>query len=95
MAEKLLSIEEAAAHLGLKPEDVRQLVDRRQISAIRDTTGLKFRLEELDRTWIGINAYPRSVSSSVPLGGLYRRVWAVRPCLTNSLASFPLPFLTR
>ena len=49
MAEKLLSIEEAAAHLGLKPEDVRQLVDRRQISAIRDTTGLKFRLEELDR----------------------------------------------
>lgn len=49
MAEKLLSIDEAAAHLGLTPEKVRQLVERRQISAIRDTTGLKFRVEELDR----------------------------------------------
>ena len=49
MAEKLLSIEEAAAHLGLTPEKVRQLVERRQISAIRDTTGPKFRVEELDR----------------------------------------------
>lgn len=49
MAGKFLSIEEAAAHLGVSQEDVRQLVDRRQLSSLRDTAGLKFRIEELDR----------------------------------------------
>ena len=49
MAGKFLSIEEAAAHLGKSPEEVRQLVERRQLSALRDTAGPKFRIEELDR----------------------------------------------
>ncbi len=49
MAGKFLSIEEAAAYLGKSPEEVRQLVERRQLSALRDTAGPKFRIEELDR----------------------------------------------
>ena len=49
MAEKFLNIEEAAAHLGKSPEEVRQLVERRQLSSLRDTAGPKFRIEELDR----------------------------------------------
>jgi hypothetical protein len=49
MAEKFLNIEEAAVHLGKSPEEVRQLVERRQLSSLRDTAGPKFRIEELDR----------------------------------------------
>lgn len=49
MAGKFLSIDEAANHLGVTPERVRQLVDRRLISALRDTAGPRFRPEDLDR----------------------------------------------
>jgi len=49
MAGKFLSIEEAAEHLGVTTDRVRQLVDRRLISALRDTAGPKFRVEDLDR----------------------------------------------
>lgn len=49
MAGKFLSIDEAAEHLGVSPERVRQLVDKRLISALRDTAGPKFRVEDLDR----------------------------------------------
>ncbi len=44
-----LNLEEAAAHLGLTDEEVRTLVDKRKLQALRDTSGPKFRREELDR----------------------------------------------
>lgn len=44
-----LNLEEAAAHLGLTDEEVRTLVDKRKIQALRDTSGQKFRREDLDR----------------------------------------------
>ena len=49
MAGQFLSIEEAAAHLGKTEAEVRQLVDQRKISALRDTSGPKFRVDDLDR----------------------------------------------
>lgn len=49
MAGQFLNIEEAAARLGVTEADVRQLVDQRKISALRDTSGQKFRADDLDR----------------------------------------------
>ena len=49
MAGQFLNIEEAATHLGKTEAEVRQLVDQRKISALRDTSGQKFRADELDR----------------------------------------------
>ena len=49
MAGGLLNIAEAAAHLNISDDAVKQLVDQRKLFAIRDTSGLKFKHEELDR----------------------------------------------
>ena len=49
MAGVLLNIAEAAAHLDIPEDAVKQLVDQRKLFAIRDTSGLKFKHEELDR----------------------------------------------
>ena len=49
MAGGLLNIAEAAAHLDIPEDAVKQLVDQRKLFAIRDTSGLKFKHEELDR----------------------------------------------
>ena len=49
MAGGLLNIAEAAAHLNIPEDAVKQLVDQRKLFAIRDTSGLKFKHEELDR----------------------------------------------
>ncbi len=65
MAGKFLSIDEAANHLGVKPEQVRQLVDRRLISALRDTAGPKFRVEDLDR-YLADAAEEAAAAGTVP-----------------------------
>ena len=49
MAGGLLNIAEAAAHLNISEDAVKQLVDQRKLFSLRDTSGLKFKLEELDR----------------------------------------------
>lgn len=49
MAGGFLDISEAAAHLNISEDAVKQLVDQRKLFSLRDTSGLKFKREELDR----------------------------------------------
>ncbi len=49
MAGGFLNIAEAAAHLNISEDAVKQLVDQRNLFPLRDTSGLKFKHEELDR----------------------------------------------
>ena len=49
MAGGVLNIAEAAAHLNISEDAVKQLVDQRKLFSLRDTSGLKFKHEELDR----------------------------------------------
>ena len=49
MAGGFLNIAEAAVHLNISEDAVKQLVDQRKLFSLRDTSGLKFKREELDR----------------------------------------------
>jgi excisionase family DNA binding protein len=49
MAGKFLTLDEAAAALGISAEDVQKLVDRKELFPIRDGGNLKFRTEEIER----------------------------------------------
>ena len=49
MAGGFLNIAEAAVHLDISEDAVKQLVDQRKLFALRDTSGYKFKQEELDR----------------------------------------------
>ena len=49
MAGGLLDIAEAAAHLNISEDAIKQLVDQRKLFPFRDTSGLKFKPDELDR----------------------------------------------
>ena len=49
MAGGFLNIAEAAVHLNISEDAVKQLVDQRKLFALRDTSGYKFKQEELDR----------------------------------------------
>ena len=49
MAGGFFNIAEAAAHLNISEDAVKQLVDQRKLFSLRDTSGLKFKHEELDR----------------------------------------------
>ncbi|MDG1991135.1 MAG: helix-turn-helix domain-containing protein [Pirellulales bacterium] len=49
MAGGFLNIAEAAAHLNISEDAVKQLVDQRKLFSLRDTSGLKFKHDELDR----------------------------------------------
>ena len=46
---RFLNTAEAAAHLNISEDAVKQLVEQRKIFPLRDTFGFKFKLEELDR----------------------------------------------
>ncbi|MBL7194598.1 MAG: helix-turn-helix domain-containing protein [Pirellulales bacterium] len=49
MAGKFLTLDEAAAALGISADDVQKLVDRKELFPIRDGGNLKFRGEEIER----------------------------------------------
>ncbi len=49
MAGGFLNIAEAAAHLNMSEDAIKQLVDQRKLFPLRDTSGLKFKPDELDR----------------------------------------------
>ncbi len=49
MAGKFLTLDEAAAALGISAEDVQKLVDRKELFPIRADGNLKFRAEEIER----------------------------------------------
>jgi len=49
MAGGFFDIAEAAVHLDISEDAVKQLVDQRKLFALRDTSGYKFKREELDR----------------------------------------------
>jgi len=49
MAGKFLTLDEAAAALGISADDVQKLVDRKELFPIRDGGNLKFRSEEIER----------------------------------------------
>jgi len=49
MAPKLLTLDEAAAQLGISSDELMQLVDQRKIFAIKDGAGWKFKSDEVDR----------------------------------------------
>ena len=77
MAGGFLNIAEAAAHLNISEDAVKQLVDQRKLFSLRDTSGLKFKHEELDRYLEeqkdigGSNATtPETPESDISLDGL-------------------------
>ena len=49
MAGKFLTLDEAAAALGISADDVQKLVDRKELFPIRDGGSLKFRGEEIEQ----------------------------------------------
>ena len=49
MAGKFLTLDEAAAALGISADDVQKLVDRKELFPIRDGGNLKFRGDEIER----------------------------------------------
>ncbi len=49
MAQKLLTLDEAAARLGISSDALVQLIDQRKIFAIKDGAGWKFKPEEVER----------------------------------------------
>jgi excisionase family DNA binding protein len=49
MAGKLLSLEEAARHLGVTVEEINRLIDRKKLFPMRDGATVKFKLEDIDR----------------------------------------------
>jgi excisionase family DNA binding protein len=49
MAGKFLTLDEAAAALGISTDDVQKLVDRKELFPIRDGATLKFKSDEIER----------------------------------------------
>ena len=49
MAQKLLTLDEAAARLGISSDELVKLIDQRKIFAIKDGGSWKFKAEEVDR----------------------------------------------
>ncbi len=49
MAQKYYSMEEAAERLGLSPDEVRAMMDRRELHGYRDGATWKFKIEDIDR----------------------------------------------
>jgi len=49
MAGKLLVLDEAARHLGVTPDELHRLVDRKELFPVRDGATLKFKIDDLDR----------------------------------------------
>ncbi len=49
MAGKFISIEEAARVLGVSPDEVNRLVDRKKLFPMRDGGALKFKIDEIER----------------------------------------------
>src|SRR5262245_64533312 len=49
MAQKLLTLDEAAARLGISSDDLVKLIDQRKIFDIKDGGSWKFKAEEVDR----------------------------------------------
>ncbi|MBT6644049.1 MAG: helix-turn-helix domain-containing protein, partial [Planctomycetaceae bacterium] len=49
MAGGFLNIAEAAAHLNISEDAIKKLVDQRKLFPFRDTSGLKFKPDELNR----------------------------------------------
>jgi excisionase family DNA binding protein len=49
MAGRFLTIEEAAAALGVSADEINRLVDRKQLFPMRDGTALKFKADEIQR----------------------------------------------
>ncbi len=49
MAGGFLNIAEAAAHLNISEDEIKKLVDQRKLFPLRDTSGFKFKPDELDR----------------------------------------------
>ena len=49
MAGGFLNIAEAAAHLNISEDAIKKLVDQRKLFPLRDTSGLKFKPDELNR----------------------------------------------
>ena len=49
MAGKFLLLEEAARHLGVSPDEVHRLVEKKKLFPLRDGATLKFKIDELDR----------------------------------------------
>ena len=49
MAQNLLSVDEAAARLGISSDELMQLVDQRQVFGIKDGANWRFKPEEIDR----------------------------------------------
>ncbi|MBT6054180.1 MAG: helix-turn-helix domain-containing protein [Planctomycetaceae bacterium] len=77
MAGGFLNIAEAAAHLNISEDAIKQLVDQRKLFPLRDTSGLKFKPDELDRYAQDQNDaadtqddLPETAGSDVSLDGL-------------------------
>lgn len=49
MAGKFFTLEEAAERLGVSPDEVQRLVDRKQLYPVRDGTTLKFKHDDIER----------------------------------------------
>jgi excisionase family DNA binding protein len=49
MAQKLLTLDEAAARLGISSDELMQLVEQRKVFAIKDGGSWKFKADEVDR----------------------------------------------
>src|SRR2546423_12062179 len=49
MAQKLLSLDEAAARLGISSDELLHFIDQRKIFAIKDGGSWKFKSEEVER----------------------------------------------
>ena len=76
MAGGFLNIAAAAAHLNISEDAIKQLVDQRKLFPLRDTSGLKFKPDELDRYLEdqndadAQNDLPETPGSDISLDGL-------------------------
>ena len=77
MAGGFLNIAAAAAHLNISEDAIKQLVDQRKLFPLRDTSGLKFKPDELDRyieeqndAADAQNDLPETPGSDISLDGL-------------------------
>ena len=77
MAGGFLDIAAAAAHLNISEDAIKQLVDQRKLFPLRDTSGLKFKPDELDRyieeqndAADAQNDLPETPGSDISLDGL-------------------------
>ena len=60
MAQKLLTLDEAAARLGISSDELLHFIDQRKIFAIKDGGSWKFKPEEVDRFKSDIGFIPLS-----------------------------------